>query len=94
MLIYQKDTKNQEDDTNTAQNEETQGQANATLTTSNIKELVKSMMQEFKPSGQKANLKPLASQVTDGDGNKITYFWTHGITKNLRHPRKSCKQQK
>ena len=44
MPIYQKDTKNQEDDTNTAQNEETQVQVNATLKTSNIKELVKSIM--------------------------------------------------
>ena len=42
--IYQKDTKNQEDAKNTAQNEETQVQVNATLKTSNIKELVKSIM--------------------------------------------------
>ena len=45
MPIYQKDTKNQEDDTNTAQNEETQGQSNATLTTRDIKELVKPTIQ-------------------------------------------------
>ena len=53
MMTNQKHTKNQEDDTNISQNEEAQGQANSTLTTSNIEELVKSMMQEFKPSGQK-----------------------------------------
>ena len=51
MLIYQKDTKNQEDDTNRAQNEETQGQINAILTTSDKKELVKTMIQEFKSAG-------------------------------------------
>ena len=39
--MYQKDIKNQEDAKNTAQNEETQGQANATLTTSDIKSFVK-----------------------------------------------------
>ena len=44
MPIHQKDTKDQEDYTNTAQNEETQVQVNATLKTSNIKELVKSIM--------------------------------------------------
>ena len=37
------------------------------------KELFKSMMQEFKPSGRKENSKPLASQGTDNNGKQITY---------------------
>ena len=37
MPIFQKDTKNQEDDKNRAPDVETQGQANATITTSDIK---------------------------------------------------------
>ena len=55
IQIFYKDTKNQEDDKNRAPDVETQGQANATITTSDIKELVKSMMQEFKPDGRKEN---------------------------------------
>ena len=55
IQIFYKDTKNQEDDKNRALDVETQGQANATITTSDIKELVKSMMQEFKPDGRKEN---------------------------------------
>ena len=51
MPIFQKDTKNQEDDKNGAPNVETKGQVSATLTTSNIKELFKTMMQEFQPDG-------------------------------------------
>ena len=73
---------------------ETKGQVSATLTTSNIKELFKTMMQEFQPDVRKANSKPLTSQGTDDFGKKITYFWSHGITKNLLHHIKSCKRQK
>ena len=55
MPIFQKDTKNQEDDKNIAPNVEIQGHVNATLTTSDIKEFFKTMMQKFKPAGLKSN---------------------------------------
>ena len=37
MPIYQKDAKNQEDETNTDQKKATKGQTNATITTNDIK---------------------------------------------------------
>ena len=74
MPIFQKYTENHEDDKNRAPNVETQVQAKATLTTRDIKKLVKKTMKEIKPARHKSNPKTSNSQGTDDDGNKITYF--------------------
>jgi hypothetical protein len=63
-------------------------QANAALTTKDIKELFKTMMSNFKqpnPPNKRRNTstKPLVAQGKDAKGQDITYCWSHGITSNL-----------
>jgi hypothetical protein len=79
-------------------------QANAALTADQIKDIMKDMLKDFKPSrrgndnrnsgNSNRNNAPLTSQGTNDDGDKITYCWTHGITTNLRHSGKNCTRQK
>jgi len=70
-------------------------QANAAITASEIKDIFKSMMNDFKTEDRRGGRAPLPpSQGTDADGTKITYCWTHGITSNLRHNSKSCSRPK
>ena len=74
-------------------NTTTSEQANATLTTNDIKNIFSTMMSEFKSKRKEHNPVP-PSQGTDTDGNKITYCWTHGTTTNLRHNSKTCSRPK
>jgi hypothetical protein len=88
MPIYQQDE-------NTNPNPQPPAQANAALTATDVKDLFKSLMSEYKPTGRRStDSKPLVSQGTDDKGNKITYCWSHGTTSNLRHHSKTCKRQK
>jgi hypothetical protein len=100
MPIYQQEPAPPANDENVNPNVPHPGQANAALTTNDIKDLFKTMMNEFKPNDSKPNRrrlndsKPLVFQGTDDAGNKITYCWSHGITSNLRHHSKTYKRQK
>ena len=75
-------------------------QANAALTTIELKEIFQSMMSEFKNvdrrgGGGGRNRKPVPpAQGTDSKGNKTTYCWSRGITTNLHHNSKGCKRPK
>ena len=96
MPIYQQDPAPQSNDENVNPNITPPFQANAALTTTDIKDLFKTMMTEFRPNNRRRphDSKPLVSQGTDDAGNKITYCWSHGVTSNLRHHSKTCKRQK
>jgi hypothetical protein len=99
MPIFQQDTEQQTNDENSNPNVPPPAQANAALTTTDIKELFKTMMGEFKPLNpvnkrRNASYKPLVAQGKDNDGHKITCCWSQGITTNLRHTSKSCNRQK
>jgi hypothetical protein len=88
MPIYQQDE-------NTNPNVQPPAQANAALTATDVKDLFKSLMSEYKPPGRRStDSKPLVAQGTDDKGNKVTYCWSHGTTSNLRHHSKTCKRQK
>jgi hypothetical protein len=99
MPIFQQDpeqypSNNENSDPNTTPPD----QANAALTTKDIKELFKTMMSDFKqpnpPNKRRTSTKPLVAQGKDTDGKDITYCWSHGITTNLRHTSASCNRQK
>jgi hypothetical protein len=99
MPIFQQDTEQQTNDKNRNPNVPPPDQANTALTTTDIKELFKTMMGEFKPPNpvnkrRNASSKPLVAQGKANDGREITYCWSHGITTNLRHTSKSCNCQK
>ena len=40
------------------------------------------------------NRDTLVAQGADDDGTPITYCWSHGITRNLKHNSKDCKRKK
>jgi hypothetical protein len=94
MPLYQEPAQ-QVNDENNNPNVPPPLQANAALTANDVKDLIKTMMNELKPNRRRPlDSKPLVSQGTDDAGNKITYCWSHGITSNLRHHSKTCKRQK
>jgi hypothetical protein len=94
MPIFQQELEPQLNDENRNPNTQMPAQANAALTTNDIKALFQTMMSEFKPAARRPNPTPLISQGTDDEGNKVTYCWSHGTTTNLRHHSKTCKRRK
>jgi hypothetical protein len=94
MPLFQQELEPQVNDENRNPNCQRPEQANAALTTKDIKDLFQTMMSEFKPASRRPNSKPLIAQGTDDEGNKITYCWSHGTTTNLRHHSKTCKRKK
>jgi len=74
-------------------------QMNAALTADELKDIMEDMMKDFRPNrgnnNNNNNNRPLAHQgITNDEGTKITYCWSHGTTTNLRHNGKSCTRQK
>jgi hypothetical protein len=95
MPLYQEPTQHVNDENSNPNVQPAPVQANAALTTNNVKDLFQTMMTKFKPNRRRPlDSKPLVSQGTNDAGNKITYCWSHGITSNLRHHSKTCKCQK
>jgi hypothetical protein len=100
MPIFQQDPAQYANDANSDPNIPPPNQANAALTTKDIKELFKTMISDFKqpnPPNKRCNTstKLLVAQGKDTDGHNITYWcWSHGITTNLQHTSASCNCQK
>jgi hypothetical protein len=99
MPIFQQDPGQYPNNKNYDPNVPPPDQANAALTTKDIKELFKTMMNGFKqpnPPNKRRNTstKPLVAQGKDTGGQDITYCWSHGITTNIRHTSASCNCQK
>jgi hypothetical protein len=73
--------------------------ANAALTIEALKKEMQSMIQQLIPKNgsqdkQNKQKAPLVAQGFDDDGTPITYCWSHGITKNLRHSSMTCSRKK
>ena len=79
----------------------------ASVTMENIEKSMKGMIEDFMKKtadgggggggGKGRNgrdKKPLIAQGYDDSGTPITYCWSHGITKNLRHTSKTCSRKK
>ena len=78
----------------------TQESANA-VTLEDMKTLFKTMLAEHTTATPAAQIptyrnprQPLVAQGTDTNGTHITYCWSHGITRNLKHNSKDCKRKK
>ena len=77
----------------------TQDSANA-VTLEDMKTLFKTMLAEhtttnLQPSNSDKNPRqPLVAQGYDTNGTAITYCWSHGITRNLKHNSKDCNRKK
>ena len=67
--------------------------ANA-VTLEDMKTLFQSMLNEHSPRTTGNHRQTLVAQGNDADGTRITYCWSHGITRNLKHNSKDCKRKK
>jgi hypothetical protein len=66
--------------------------ANAAITTDNLKEIFQSLMKEHKQNNP-TRVKPKA-QGKDDNGKEITYCHSHGLTSNLWHNSTTCSRKK